>query len=200
MHPHLAHRAIAIVTENLNYETSYQPVTGPGGASFSSLIPRGIRRFFLQTDVADKPLNDEINVFITATLPENFAYMMTRFSAQLLGDTVTEYNTEFGLRMFNHIPGQPVGVSEEVTCQSTPFFGTGNDRLTARGAKDAIAMFTGPVWAVHGGSVTFRLQLTNVGAPACVSTFLITHAEFLVFDLTQAQRYWINTLIPVLSR
>ncbi len=148
-------------------------------------------------------MNDTINVFLTATLPSNFAYIFTRFNWEFTTDTVGDWQKTIILRMLNHIPGQPIGVSENVACIMVDMFPPGStNRLTvgSSSAKDAVAPFAGPVWAVHGGSITFRVQMSNSTAAVGGVGFLISHLEFLEYDLTQAQRYYVNTPVPILAR
>ncbi len=164
-------------------------------------MPRGLRRFFLQTDVSLKPVNDQINVFITATLPENFAYIMRSFNLVLSADTASDWDNTCPMRMFNHIPGQEVGTNEEIATELSLYVpATQNPTLIANQHRVNVSAFTAPMWAVHGGSITFRVSLTNVAAAAGAAAFVTTHCDFYEFDLTQAQRYPINTPFPVLQR
>ncbi len=196
----MAHRVIALVTDSLTYETSYQPFERPpDNTTLYSLIPRGLRRFFLQTDTAVKPVNDQIVMLITATLPVNFAYLLRSFNYQLTVDTSSDWDNSLELRMFNHIPGQPLGTSESLQVQSANMATTAPMKF-ARADSIMLSNFAGPIWAVHGGGITFRVQATNQAAAVQAAGFVITHVEFLEYDLTQAQRYYVNTPVPVLTR
>lgn len=194
--------AIAVVTDNLTYLESYQAFERrPGFDATNTLIPRGLRRFHLQTDTSAKPVNDQINMFITANLPTNFAYILRRINLELSVDTASDWRPQVVLRLFNHIPGQPLGTAEIVQVNSSVFVPAGTAVLALREDTNlAIDAFTGPFWSVHGGSVTFRVQMANIAAAAGAAGFVTTHCEFLEYDLTQAQRYFINTPIPVLTR
>lgn len=200
--PDLEDRATAIVTDNLDYLESYQPFERPPDpVTLYSLIPRGLRRFFLATAISAKPINDQINVFITATLPPNFAYILSRFNLTVSGDRATDWEEDMGLRMLNHIPGQPLGTSEQVSVFAKFIAATGNPNRTATEVQQAISQFAGPFWATAtGGSATFRVDMTNTEATAAAAAFVITHCEFLEYDLTQAQRYYVNTPYPVMQR
>jgi len=169
----------------------------------NSPVPRGLRRFFFNNDVSAKPVNDQIDLFLTATLPVNFAYIINRFTLELSVDTVSDWDPLVVLRMFNHIPGQPLGVAEHVAVRAnlfTPAGATPTRVVTAESQTSGLWGFTAPMWSVHGGSITFRVAMTNVAAAVGAAGFLTCHTEFLEYDLTQAQRYWINTPVPVLSR
>ncbi len=195
--------AVAIVTDNLTYETSYQPFERPpDNQSLYSLIPRGVRRFFIQTDTQAKPVNDQIDMFVTATLPENFAYIFRSFTFQLEVDTASDWDGEVMLRLFNHIPGQPLGTAEHILILWSLLTGSGNvvPTQTVRGNQVDLSQFTGPMWAVHGGSITVRVSGHNTAAAVQAAGFIFGHMEFLVYDLTQAQRYYVNTPIPTLAR
>ncbi len=185
---------MAVVTESLTYSQSYTPFeTPPQAATQFSLVPRGVRRFFFNNDVALKPVNDQLNLFLTANLPENFAYILTRFNYQLTADTASDWDRQLELRMFNHIPGQELGNSEHVHAQLTLMVPASfNPQLTVDTVD--LTNFAGPFW----GPASFRVFTANVAAAAAAASFLISHCEFLEYDLAQAQRYFINTRIPVM--
>ncbi len=193
---------IAIVTDNLSYDSSYQAFERPPDTStLYSAVPRGIRRFFFADDTSAKPINDTHNIFLTATLPVNFAYSLRSINLKISGDTISDLDNEADLRMFNHIPGQQVGTAEHMMLVMgllNP--ATGDPFKCLRGDSYNLSTFATPFWSVHGGSVTMRLHLANVAAAAAAAGFLISHAEFYEYDLTQAQRYYINTPLPVLAR
>lgn len=194
-------RAVAVVTDNLSFDSSYQAFERPPDyQSLYSLIPRGLRRFFFAAATALKPVNDQYNLFLTATLPENFAYILMRMNLQLTVDRAADFELDTELRMFNHIPSQPVGTSELVMVTAPLFVGTGDPRRVLTNVQQSISQFAGPVWSIHGGSITFRIAMTNINATAAAAGFLIAHCEFLEYDLTQAQRYYINTPYPVMQR
>lgn len=155
----------------------------------------------MQEDVDAKPVNDQIDVFLTATLPENYAYVMRNFNLQLSADTASDWDNTVVLRMFNHIPGQEVGTAEMISTEMSLFVPAGaTPTLTVNQHRLNLAAFTMPMWAVHGGSITFRVELTNIAAAVGAAAFVITHCEFYEYDLTQAQRYPLNTPFPVQAR
>ncbi len=140
---------------------------------------------------------------MTATLPVNFAYLFRSFNLQLTSDVATDWDDTIILRMANHIPGQEVGTLEVLSVHNflyTP--ATGSPERTAAGlySSTAIQPFSGPMWAVHGGSVTLRVEMANVAAAVGAAAFVITHCEFLEYDLTQAQRFYVNTPLPTIPR
>ncbi len=199
----MADSAVAVVTDNLAFESSYQALERPPDAvSDYSPIPRGIRRFFISSAVSAKPVNDTIDLFVTATLPENFAYIITRLNVLLVVDTVLAWEGQITLRMSNHIPGQEVGTTETL-CVGFSFQdlqSTGPFRALFENSGAFLQPFTSPMWATHGGSVTFRMHMGNIAAAVGAAGTIIAHAEFLEYDLNQAQRYWINTPMPTLAR
>ncbi len=148
-----------------------------------------------------KPATDQIDLFITATLPENFAYIVKSFNLQITSDRASDWDAQIDLRMSNHIPGQPLGMLEHLA-QSIDLMvpGTGNPFRETREGSNGLSAFTGPMWAVHGGSITFRVHAMNTNTNAMAASFVITHVEFLEYELVQAQRYWVNTPIPVIGR
>ncbi len=198
---YLADCAVAIVTDNLNYETSYQAFERPPDFNtLYSLIPRGVRRFFLSTGLQAKPLNDKYDVHITATLPENFAYVMRSLNLEFTGDKMADWETVLALRMLNHIPGQALGTTEQLHAELTLYVpALANPALTL-GPDLGLQNFTMPTWSTHEGQVTFRVKASNNGTAAAGAAFVVTHCEFYEYDLTQAQRYWLNTPYPVQMR
>ncbi len=162
-----------------------------------------MRRFFFNNDVSAKPVNDQIDLFLTATLPAGFAYIINRFNLNLSSDVASDWNASLILRLGNHIPGQPSGVLEEVLVRAnlfTPATATPTRVVTAESSSSGLYSFTGPFWSSSGSAIDFRVAMTNVAAAVGAAGFLISHVEFLEYDLTQAQKYFINTPIPVLGR
>ncbi len=203
----MADRLTAVVTDNLAFLETYQPFERPPDSqTLYSLIPRGVRRFFFQAATSVKPVNDQMDIFLTATLPENFAYIISKFSYQLVVDTASDWDAEVELRLLNHIPGQPNGIAELISCQAPlKVNATRNDAKTVLSHTVNLAMFTGPFWKADppltsGGTPTFRVHHSNTAAAVGGAGFVTSHCEFLEYDLTQAQRYYINTPYPVLTR
>jgi hypothetical protein len=145
-------------------------------------------------------VNDELDVFMTGTLPTNFAYAWRSFNLHLESNTVGDFEDDIDIRLTNHIPGQELGTTEHVQVTTNlQRVGTGSPMRVVNGLP-ALSSFATPIWSVHGGAITFRVHLTNVEAQAGGAGFVVTHAEFYEYDLVQAQRYWVNTPIPVQTR
>lgn len=192
--------AVAVVTDNLAYSSSYQAFERPPDTiTINSLVPRGIRRFFMATDLQAKPVNDDYSMFLTATLPENFAYIMRSFNCQISQDRALDWDQDMILRMLNHIPGQEVGTTEQIGVLFEFFANPTVNFRTVRGPYD-LSAFSSPMWSVHTGAITFRVEAANTNNTVSTAGFVISHCEFLEYDLNQAQRYYINTPIPVLGR
>ncbi len=140
-------------------------------------------------------------MFLTATLPVNFAYIFHRFNWLFTTDTIGDWQKMLALRMSNHIPGQEVGTTETVSVTMRDFFPPGSTNQLVVGApdaKDCPAAFTQPMWSAFGSGIDFRVQMSNSTAAVGGVGFLISHLEFLEYDLTQAQRFWVNTPIPTM--
>lgn len=164
-----------------------------------TLVPRGVRRFQFQDDTSAKPINDQQNIFLTASLPEGFAYIIQRFTWHYsIG--VTDWDDQIELRLLNHIPGGEIGSAEFMFLTTAVMAGAGVAAARALVAPFSdLRMFTSPMWAPEVGGFSFRVFATNTGAPATSAGFIISHVEFLEYDLTQAQRFPVNTPIPVLG-
>jgi len=191
---------MAIVTDNLSYESSYTPFERPPEAvTLNSLIPRGMRRFFFSNDISAKPVNDQIIFYLTATLPDAFAYVMTGFTMKLEAARANDWATTALLRMFNHIPGQPLGNQQTITVDM--LYHNPSSLLPSRTASDVdLSQLVGPFWSTHAGSVSFRVEMSNIVATVDAAGFLFSHVDFLEYDLVQAQRYFMNSPISVLQR
>lgn len=143
-----------------------------------------------------------MSIFLTATLPQNFAYIMTRFNATLSVDTASDWDGQGELRMSNHIPGQPIGVTETQQVDMSLF--TSGAGVASRSCNpnsvNAVRAFAGPFWPVSSSQASFRFHMANIAAAVGAAGFLNSHCEFLEYDLTQAQRFWINSPMPILLR
>ncbi len=195
--------AVAVVTDAITYSSTYQPLERPPDyLSLQSLIPRGIRRFFIDTATEAKPVNDEIEMFLTAVLPNNFAYLLRSVTYQISVDTASDWEGSVIIRMFNAIPGQPGSTEAQsaLTSLVTPVATSVNSR-TLRGDMLNLAMFTGPFWSPDTSTATtFRLAHFNTAAAVGAIGTVRSHVDFYEYDLVQAQRYYVNTPIPVMAR
>lgn len=167
-----------------------------------SLIPRGVRRFFFNAATSAKPISDQYVMHLTATLPVNFAHIFSRFNLQISADTLSDWDADGFLRLINHIQGQEIGVTEQMSFKTNllTLGGASPARVTDASSPRALAGFIAPFWSIGSAGVDMRVSMSNQASPAQAAGFLIAHAEFLEYDLTQAQRYFINTPIPVLAR
>ncbi len=166
-----------------------------------SLIPRGIRRFFSTfTTTQEKPLNDTYDLFLTATLPVGFAYLLRSVVIKFAADTATDFEQVCEVLLTRGIPGQGV-TSQVVHLEVTRFTPATATQSVAVAARDSLlASFAGPFWSTQPLAAALRLHLANVDTPAMAAGIVDSHVEFLEYDLNQAQRYWINTPIPTLQR
>jgi len=191
---------VAQVTDNFNFLTSYQPFERPPDAeTLYSLIPRGIRRFFLATDTTLKAINDVYTLHVTATLPDGFAYVPRSLNVSLAVDRATDFRAFVAIRLFNHIAGQELGTAEWAIADFE-FWDPGSTTAARILQNPNLVNFAQPIWALHTGSPTARITMYNTNATAAAAGFVTTHWEFYEYDLTQAQRFWVNTPIPTIGR
>jgi len=193
---------VATVTDNLSFTETYQPFERPPeNITLFSLIPRGLRRFWIATDLQAKPVNDDYDLFITATLPLNFAYVLRSFNMQVNSNRAIDFDQDVILRLLNHIPGQPVGSSEQVGVLFEYFQNAtdGTSRIV-RPFGSALSQFAGPFWPPTSSQSSFRVSVSDQADTVSTAGFVIAHCEFLEYDLVQAQRFFINTPIPVMAR
>ncbi len=190
---------MALVTDTLTYTGAYRPFERPPeGRSLNSLIPRGVRRFTISTVTAVKPVNDQIQTFISATLPLNFAYILRSFTLEMSDTRATDWERFVMLRIAES--GQ--GAFADNGLVPLELFGASAAPVGARlvASPADVSNFQGPFWSLKGRTVVFRAELVNMTTTVTLGGSLISHVEFYEYDLTQAQRHYINTAIPVLSR
>jgi len=166
-----------------------------------SLIPRGIRRFFSTfTTVSAKPFNDQLDLFLTATLPVGFAYLLRSIVMRVAQDDADDWEKTCEVLMTRAIPGQGV-TSQVIHLEATLFrVGSGTDRIAVLARDADLSSFAGPFWSTQPIAAALRLHMANVEAATADEGIVDAHVEFYEYDLNQAQRYWINTPIPVLKR
>jgi len=190
---------MAFVIDNLVYSSSYTPFERPPeGVTLNSLIPRGIRRFFIDSATSIKPVNDDHSILVTAILPDQFAYILVRYNMVLFANQAGNWESKGNLRLFNHIPGQPLGTFETLSVEFE-FMG-GPTPVRTMAVRGELANFCGPMWSTHAGSISFRSENNNLNDGVASAGTIVSHVDFLEYDLVQAQRWWINTPTPVLQR
>lgn len=191
---------MASITDSLTYTGSYTPFERPPESfTLSSLIPRGVRRFFLQEATTLKGTTDELRIHMDAVLPDSFAYAIRRFDAQIRATNIEEGELSAQLSLFNHIPGVPLGSEQYISIPmvgSQRAFGANEEQLTSAPAD--LSDFVSPCWSTQVGSITFRFDWMNKSAFIQGAGFCNSYVEFLEYDLVQAQRYWVNTPVPVM--
>ncbi len=195
-------RAVAVVTQSVAYGSTYQAFERPPDyLALNSMIPRGVRRFFIDQALDAKPVNDEIELFMTATLPLNFAYLLRSVTFQISVDTAADWETTCLIRMFNAIPNQPSSTETQAVLMSdVTGSANGTPSNTIRSAQLDLSMFTGPFWPTDGNPATFRISAFNTAAAVGAAGTIRSHVDFFEYDLTQAQKYYLNTPIPVMRR
>jgi len=192
--------AVALITDAKTYGATYTPFERPEDAlSLYSLIPRGVRRFFLDESVDAKGAGDTLNVQGTAALPINFAYVLTKFNLRISGDTSNLFEEEVAIQLINHIPAQGVGSEEHAAGVMLDTNKSGSDDAIVLGTID-LSNFVAPFWSTPGSVANFIMAISNSSGVAMAAGTIQSHVEFLEYDLVQAQRYWINTRIPTMHR
>ncbi len=116
-------------------------------------------------------------------------------------DTLTDFEPTIELLVTRAIPGQ--GVTSQILHLALNVItrGTGLPTGAALARDSDLSSFAGPLWSTQPISAAFRMQMSNVAAPAMAAAGVVdSHVEFYEYDLTQAQRYYVNTPTPVISR
>jgi len=165
------------------------------------LIPRGIRRFFSTfTTTSEKPLNDTYDLFLTATLPVGFAYLLRSVLIKFAADTAKDFEQVCEVLLTRGIPGQGT-TSQVLHLEMTRFEPATATQSVATSARDSdLSSFAGPIWSTQPIAAALRLHIANVDTPAMAAGIVDSHVEFYEYDLNQAQRYYLNTPLPVIQR
>lgn len=176
------------------YERPPQPYT------LWSAIPRGLMSFIAAvSEIQLKPINDQLLVQMTGTLPPNFAYVMADANISVAIATVTTWHPDCNLNMQNFYRG-----GDESTGLSGNFpqdFDTVSVLNDLRAMKRDGPWPTFPMIAPGGSSgIQFVLSAWNADAAAIGTGILNAYISFWQFDLEQIRKFPINSPQPVHAR
>jgi len=165
-------------------------------------VPRGMVRFESHNiALAAKPVNDQIVVNITGSLPDNFAYILSALSYQIAVDTASDWDAVAKFRIFNGIPNVPpaneiwsVYNFELVPVQSAAV----DQRILGYEFGSPRDWFPNPIWRnTLADGLSFTLNTGNGAAAVGAAGLMFFNCAFYQYDLTQAVRYPLNAPFPV---
>ncbi len=192
---------MALVTQTITPTSTFTPFEGMSEAQrLTNAVPRGLVRFETRVATAVKPVNDDLLLEITGSLPPNFAYVVSTLSYVIQIDTAADFDNFARLRIFNGLPNAVPG-NEQIALFnfSKLLSGVGTaERVLTYGEGSLREWFPNPIWRTAGAAgISFTLRITNGNNAVMAAGTQFFNMSFYQYDLTQAVRFPLNSPIPV---
>ncbi len=196
---------MAVDTQTIAMTPSYVPYERPPQpATLWSAIPRGLQSFLVPAAALDaKILNDDMILTLTATLPPNFAYVMTRdMMISISQDQANDWNAIILFNLQNYYRttlNDAVALSGTWTAQIRSNEDANTRALTAQDSYGGWPSL--PIIGAQGTSgIQIAITLTNFANAATTAGTIDAAISFWQFDLEQVRKYPINSPIPTHAR
>lgn len=162
-------------------------------------VPRGLLRFEFDGALTAKPINDDLQVNITGSLPPNFAYIVCSMSYQLQNDRAADFEANLRLRIFNGIPNGTNGNEQIAVFPMDAFtrFPDDPQRVMSYTRGPLRNWFPNPLYPKQTQAMSFTAQVANGNNTAAAAGTQLFHMAFYQYDLNQAIRFPLNSPIPV---
>lgn len=169
---------------------------GPGQYSGNrSPIPRGLITYTGADAIALKGAGDETVYALTLTMPPNFAYLLRNLMVTMVSDDLTNNFNLIG-------KGSYAGDSFAFSLVNPPW-----NLISAGEFIEGAAVKASRIWVPGAGTPKLILQggdrvaaeLTDMDAGASTAGDMFYFYEFYVFDITQIDKWELNTPIPTIS-
>ncbi len=194
---------MALVTQNITPVRLFSPFEGMSEAQrLVTSVPRGMVRFFSDEALDAKPINDDLVVNITGSLPPAFAYVLSSLSYQLTDDRAEDFTAVTRFRIFNGLPNGIPG-NEQVATFNLTSFAPGALISTPQRFLDfslgsVREWFPQPLVRTQGATgISFTLQLGNGNNTAAAAGTQFFNCAFYQYELNQAVRFPLNSPFPV---
>ncbi len=193
---------MAQVDQAITPTRTYSPFEGMSEAQrLVTAVPRGMIRFSDTTALAAKPVNDNIRITWTCSLPLGFAYVVSSLHIEIAVDTAADYDKNARFRIFNGVPNAPLGntashlvklVLVGTDAFSDPFLiGTAD----AGSIRDS---YPSPlVHPARAAGMSAILQVINGSDTVQAAGTTEFHLSFYQYELNQAVRFPLNFPLPV---
>ncbi len=196
---------MTVVTQGITPARSYSPFEGMSeNMRLHNGVPRGLVRFTSAEALDAKPVNDQINVTWTCSLPDNFAYVLAAVTMEIAVDTATDWNATARFRIFNGLPNGVIGNNQVGMFDMADVASTSSadpQRVLTYRSGTPREMFPLPVTKTPGAvGHSFILQYSNVAAAVQAAGTQSFQLSAYQYDLTQAVRYPLNAPIPTTLR
>ncbi len=193
---------MALVTQIFPLTGDYVPYERPSDrAALWTAIPRGLQSFMAATAQVDiKPVNDDFQLSLTATLPPNFAYVMADANFSLTQNRAVDFEDNVNLNLQNFYRG-----SESATVglagNWVQDFIINASTVTARGMQQIAPWPAFPLVAPRGASgILVNFTAWNNQDAAATTGIFDFFISFWQFDLEQIRKFPINTPLPTHNR
>lgn len=192
---------MALVQQNLIPTRTYSPFEGMGEAQrLVTAVPRGMIRFVDATALSAKPVNDDLRIQYTCSLPLGFAYVVSSLSYQLAVDTASDFTASTSFRIFNGVPHAPFSHEMVATFNLVDFTREGGtqQRIMNFGGGTVRDFFPLPLFPPTGApNMTAILEVGNGADAAQAAGTQFFSLFFYQYELNQAVRFPLNFPRPV---
>jgi len=194
---------VALVTSTLVLTRNYSPFEGMDEATrMRTSIPRGLLRFVSTTAVAAKPVNDDLLVVGTGSLPPGFAYVISSMSWQIIVDRAADFHSTAFFRIFNGLPNGEVPNEQvsmfDFTDQSPTTAIKPNSRILEYSRGCLREWYPQPLVQTKGAAgMSFTVQAFNANNTVQAAGTQFFNCAFYQYELNQAVRFPLNSPIPM---
>lgn len=198
---------MAIVDDIFAPTITRQPFERPPQAeTLWGAIPRGFIHFPVLDGVLQaKPINDDQHLRISGVLPAGFAYQFIQIACTIDQDVAASWSTVPILRCVNWVPGNAASQHMVLSSSAVNEFADNSavePRMILRTMQQASGFEWGRqiLYQASRAAISWSFLQTNEADPAGAIGSVDFVASFLEFDLTQAQRFGVQTPVPVRGR
>ncbi len=194
---------MALVTQTITPARSYSPFEGMSEAQrLVTSVPRGMVRFFTDVAVSAKPVNDDLVLNITGSLPQNFAYILNSVSWNIVVDRAADFFDVTRFRIFNGLPNGTNGSEQVATFNLSDVSPTAAIIANQRVLNFSLGTVTSwfPNVLIPPGpsqAMSFTLSAFNAENTVQAAGTQSFSASFYQYELNQAVRFPLNHPIPV---
>ncbi len=197
---------MAVVTVTITPTRSYSPFEGLSEAQrLVTSVPRGLVRFFSDAAIDAKPVNDQMIVSVTGSLPAGFAYILSSLSWQVIVPRSADWTDLAMFRIFNGLQAAAVPNEQVSLFNLTDLV----PQTTLRPNSKILEFTRGSIreWypqplvqSKDAAGMSFTLQGYNPTATVDVAGTQFFNAAFYQYELNQAVRFPLNSPLPTAIR
>ncbi len=194
---------MATVTQDVSPSRSYSPFEGMSEARrLTTAVPRGMVRFFSDEAVDAKPINDDLVINITGSLPQNFAYIFNSISWNIIVDRAADFFDVMRFRIFNGLPNGTNGSQQVAMFNFTNLSPTAaliaNQRVLEFSRGNVSDWYPNVlIPPAPSQAMSFTISAFNAEDAAQAAGTQSFSASFYQYELNQAVRFPLNSPLPV---